>query len=83
MRKVYETPVFEFDSYELDEFVANCGNTAPNHSRSDCELTWGGIVVFDSDYNGECWADDSDFEESENDGYCYHIPVDDIRFFGS
>lgn len=83
MKRPYETPVFEFESYELDEFVANCANTSPNHGRSDCEITWGGIVIFDTDSNNACWADDSEFEEKEDDGLCYHIPTDVLRFFGS
>lgn len=85
MKKVYETPIFEYDSYELDEFVANCANTTPNHSKATCGVDIGGILLFDMDIGKACEADESELvgDEKDHDGYCYHIPVSEMQYFGS
>ena len=86
MKKKYEAPVFEFDSYELDEFVAKCGNTMPNQNQNNCVIEdfmgLGGTLFTDS--NNACDIKDSEFGDDDgNDGYCYHIPTPSIAFFGS
>lgn len=48
MKKVYVKPTVEIESYELNEFVASCENTTPNHSRDDCviDLDRGRFLLF-------------------------------------
>lgn len=85
MKKQYVKPTIEFESYELDEFVANCTNTMPNQSRTSCEIDYGGLPLFDADVNDGCEMDDSELmpDDGDHDGPCYHIPFTDTNFFGS
>ena len=84
MKKVYESPVFEFESYQLDEFVANCENTTPNFGPSGCTMDDpSGFGTLFTDSNKNCDVKDSEYGPTDNNGYCYHIPTPGMQYFGS
>ncbi|MGN0357430.1 MAG: hypothetical protein ACI4E0_06385 [Blautia sp.] len=84
MKKFYKKPVIEFDSYELDEFVATCANPTPNHTKATCSMDFGGINLFYVGPASTCEADASELgNEQDNDGFCYHIPDENAQYFGS
>ncbi len=78
MKKVYVKPTVEIESYELNEFVASCENTTPNHSRADCVIDLGPWTVFALSV-----CDEVPEEDGQYNGFCYHIPVESAQFFGS
>lgn len=78
MKKVYVKPTVEIESYELNEFVASCENTTPNHSRADCVIDLGPWTVFAFSV-----CDEEPEEDGQYNGFCYHIPVENAQFFGS
>lgn len=80
MKKVYKKPTIEIESYELDEFVASCENTSPNHTRETCVINLGPWTVFLTN-PGPCMEKPG--LDDRNDGFCYHIPDENAQYFGS
>ena len=87
MKKVYEKPVLELVSFELNEAIAACGEQVhSNHAHLDCEETPLGAFLegtlgatFTSD-KADC-ADGNPLE-----GYCYFTANDSgsaINLFNS
>ena len=85
MKKEYSTPEIIFDSFSLNESIANvnlhCTRNITNAYSGECGLQFGNKVIFTVSAAG-CKFKVQDGSPLA-DGLCYHVPTGDNKLFNS
>ena len=85
MKKEYSAPEIIFDSFSLNESIANvnmyCTRNITNQYSGTCGLQFGNKVVFTVSASG-CKFKVQDGSPMV-DGLCYHVPTGDNNVFNS
>ena len=85
MKKAYTTPDILFDSFALNENIANvnnnCTRNITNQYSGECGMQYGNKIVFTVSANG-CRVKIED-GSAMFDGLCYHIPSGENKLFNS
>ena len=82
MKKIYSKPEIMFEDFTLNESIAtNCEIKIRNQSVNICGMVEGsgGEVLFINDSTGCTMHMDDD----ENNGLCYHVPIESNNLFNS
>ncbi|MCD7756197.1 MAG: hypothetical protein LUJ09_07730 [Firmicutes bacterium] len=85
MKANYQKPVVLFESFALNQTIANdCGESAigkTNHwTKTTCGYKVGDLVIWVSNETGCTYLEDADEEVF---GYCYNTPVPEMQIFSS
>lgn len=82
MKKTYQKPDIEFDSFSLSSSIAGpCAFDTNTQSQNVCSVDFGKYEVFTSQVNGcegKVIADSGIYN-----GFCYHVPTNDKNVFMS
>jgi hypothetical protein len=82
MKKTYSTPDIMFESFALNENIANvntnCTRNITNMYSGDCGLKWYDMFIFTTTAGG-CQNKLPDGAY----GICYHVPTGDNKVFNS
>jgi hypothetical protein len=84
LKKKYVKPMIEFESYKVDSMVYTvCSGMVPLGSQ-ECSTNVDGINnVFNVCDTSSCEFDGASAgDKVSNDGYCYHVPQDNMQYFG-
>lgn len=93
MKKVYCKPIVFIEEFEISQNVAASACTVSAHFNKDtCGISMApdfpNKVLFTRG-GGTCttnpvgWDEDNNGIPDDDDKYCYHIPTDTTRYFGS
>lgn len=83
MKKVYGKPDIIFENFALSTNIsAGCDYIITNQVLDVCGMNSGRNVIFINGVQG-CSTVVEDNSEAENDGWCYHVPIETKHLFNS
>ncbi len=82
MKKPYNKPDIQFESFALSESIAAGCEERPHNATHDCGVKFGKQVVFTMQMFG-CATKIQDGQGGEYNGLCYHNPSSAYNVFNS
>ena len=84
MSKKYSKPDIIFESFSLCTGIASCEIKNPTPANAECAFTYDGVNFFTATV-AACRPENGGFvvEDTLNNGFCYHVPLETNNIFGS
>ena len=85
MKKSYSRPDISFDDFSISVSIANCEIHVLGANAGQCAYEYDdGVRIFTSEVLG-CLPQNGGIpiEDSANNGFCYHVPIESNNLFNS